>query len=109
MVSERNRSKLNQLLTFSAWKSGGEGVRNYAVKQMNVLYGTITNEIDYALGYDPVYAKAHSLAVRSLNDTITFLTQMMNFADTIYKKLLNQSKFTMEQTWSLTAQILDII
>lgn len=109
MVSERNKSKLNQLLTFSAWKSGGEGVRNYVVKQMNVLYGTITNEIDYALGYDPVYAKAHSLAVRSLNDTITFLTQMMNFVDTIYEKLLNQSKFTMEQAWSLTTQILDRI
>ena len=109
MVSERNKSKLNQLPNFAAWKSGGEGVRNYIVKQMNSLYSTLTHEIAYALGSDPRFSKADTLAIRSLNDSITFLTQLMNFVDMSYERLLVVSKFTPEQAWSLTTQILDRI
>jgi hypothetical protein len=84
MVSERNKSRLNQLPNFAAWKSGGEGVRNYIVKQMNGLYSTLTHEIAYALGSDPRFSKAEAVAVRCLNDSITFLTQLMNFIDMSY-------------------------
>jgi hypothetical protein len=109
MVHERNKSKLNQLPTFASWKSGGEGVRNYVVKQMNVIYSTMSHEISYALGSDPRFAKAETLALRSLNDTITFLTQLMNYIDTMYERLHGDAKFTAEQAWSLTTQILDRI
>ena len=109
MVSERNKSKLSQLPNFGAWKSGGEGVRNYVVRQMNVIYSTLSQEISYALGHDPALAKANALAVRSLNDTITFITQLMNFVDTMYERLNSESKFTSDQAWSLTTQILDRI
>ncbi|KAI2504191.1 hypothetical protein MHU86_10305 [Fragilaria crotonensis] len=44
-----------------------------------------------------------------LNATITFLTQMLAFVDTIYDKLVSASKFTAEQGWSLTMKILDRI
>jgi hypothetical protein len=109
MVSERNKSKLNQLANFAAWKSGGEGVRNYIVKQMNSLYSTLTHEIAYALGSDVRFSKADALAIRCLNDSITFLTQLMNFVDMSYERLLIISRFTPEQAWSLTTQILDRI
>ena len=109
MVSERNKSRLNQLPTFASWKSGGEGVRNFVVKQMNILYATITDEISYALGADPSLAKAYALAVRSLSDTVTFLTQLLNFVDASFERLHLSSKFTAEQAWSLTTQILDRI
>lgn len=109
MVTERNKSKLDQMPTFATWKSGGEGVRNYIVKQMNVNYNTMTQEISFALGRAPEFSKANALAVRCLNDTITFLTQLMNFVDTIYEKLVSESQFTVAQAWSLTTQILDRI
>ena len=109
MVSERNKSRLSQLPNFAAWKSGGEGVRNYVVRQMNVIYSTLSQEIGYALGFDPALAKANALAVRSLNDTITFITQLLNFVDTMYERLNSESKFTSDQAWSLTTQILDRI
>ena len=109
MVSERNKSKLNQIPNFAAWKSGGEGVRNYVVKQMNSLYSTLTHEIAYALGSDPRFSRADTLAIRCLNDSITFLTQLMNFVDMSYERLVAVSKFTPEQAWSLTTQILDRI
>lgn len=109
MVSERNKSKLNQLPNFAMWKSGGEGVRNYIVNQMNTIYSSMTDEIAFALGCDARFMKANALALRSLNDTITFLTQLMNYIDVIYERLVNLSKFTPEQSWSLTSQILDRI
>ena len=65
MVSERNKSRLSQLPNYAAWKSGGEGVRNYVVRQMNVIYSTLTQEIGYALGGDPGLAKANALAIRT--------------------------------------------
>lgn len=109
MVSERNKSKLDQMPTFATWKSGGEGVRNYIVKQMNVIHNTMTQEISFALGKTSEFSTANALAVRCLNDTVTFLTQLMNFVDTIYEKLHSKSQFTVAQSWSLTTQILDRI
>jgi hypothetical protein len=109
MVSERNKSKLNQIPTFAAWKSGGEGVRNYIVNQMNIIYASMTEEIAYALGCDSRFMKANALALRSLNDTVTFLTQLMNYIDVVYERLHAVSKFTAEQSWSLTTQVLDRI
>lgn len=109
MTSERNKSKLSKLPNFEAWKGGGEGVRNYVVKQMNLIHGTLSHDIAYAFGNDSSMVQAQSLAVMSLNATITFLTQLMGFVDTIYEKLHLYSKFTAEQGWSLTTQILDRI
>ena len=43
----------------------------------------------------------------SLNATVTFLTQLMGFIDTIYEKLHTHSKFSADQAWALTTQILD--
>ena len=109
MTSERNKSKLNKIADYKVWKAGGEGVRNHIVHQMNLLHVTLSNDIGYAFGSDPKLAKAQLLAMMSLNATITFLTQLMSFVDTIYEKLFVYSKFTAEQGWSLTTQILDRI
>lgn len=80
------------------------------MKQMNVIYSTMSHENAYALGSDPRFAKAETLALRSLNNTVTFLTQqLMNFVDTIHDRLHVESRFTKEQSWSLTSQILDRI
>lgn len=107
MTSERNTSKLSKLPTFKSWKSGGEGVRNYVTKQMNLISSTVAHDISYAFGSDPELAQAQAVATSSLNATITFLTQLMGFIDTIYEKLHLHSKFSADQAWSLTTQILD--
>jgi hypothetical protein len=109
MVNERNASKLSKLPNFKSWKSAGEGVRNYVTKQMNLIHSTISHDIGYAFGGDPQLVRAQVLATASLNATITFLSQLMGFIDTIYEKLLVESRFTGEQAWSLTTQILDRI
>ena len=110
MTSERNKSKLNKIADCKVWKAGGEGVRNHIVHQMNLLHITLSNDIGYAFGSDPKLAKAQCLVMMFLNAaTITFLTQLMSFVDTIYEKLFVHSKFTADQGWSLTTQILDRI
>lgn len=109
MVNERNSSKLSKLPNFKSWKSAGEGVRNYVTKQMNLIHSTISHDIGYAFGVDPQLARAQVLATASLNATITFLSQLMGFIDTIYEKLHVESRFTGEQAWALTSQILDRI
>ena len=106
MATDRNKSKLNKLTDHKVWKVGGEGVHNYIVERMNLLQQTISQDIGYVLGSDP---KGQLLATMCLNATITFLTQMLAFVDTIYEKLVMASKFTGEQGWSLTMKILDRI
>ena len=107
MVSERNTSKLSKLPTYKSWKSAGEGVSNYIIRQMNLIHSTVANDIGYAFGVDSQDTRAQVLATASLNATITFVTQLIGFIDTIYEKLLVQSRFTTEQAWALTTQILD--
>ncbi|KAI2495941.1 hypothetical protein MHU86_18551 [Fragilaria crotonensis] len=106
MSTDRNKSKLNKLTDHKVWKTGGEGVHNHIVERMNLLHLTISQDIGYVLGGDP---KGQLLATMCLNATITFLTQMLAFVDTIYDKLVSASKFTAEQGWSLTMKILDRI
>lgn len=109
LTSGRNKSRLNMLPNVAAWKSAGEGVRPFIIKRMNSMHSTLLKEIAFAFGSDASMAKANALAVTSLNDTITFLTQLFNFVDSLYEKLHLDSKFTSEQAWGLTTQILDRI
>jgi hypothetical protein len=51
-------------------------------QHLNALYFTLTPEISYA---PQQVAKTEAFELRNLNDTITFLTQLMNFVDTIHK------------------------
>lgn len=95
MVSKRNKSKLSQLANYAAWKSGGEGVHNYVVRQMNLLFATLSDEISYALGDNHNFVKANTLALRSLNDTVTFITQLMNYIDIIYDTSARQYRGVM--------------
>ncbi|KAI2503869.1 hypothetical protein MHU86_10594 [Fragilaria crotonensis] len=106
MSTDRNKSKLNKLTDHKVWKAGGEGVHTYVVQRMNLLLSTISQDIGHVLGGDP---KAQLLATMCLNATITFVTQLLAFVDTIYDKLVVASKFTAEQGWSLTMKILDRI
>jgi hypothetical protein len=64
---------------------------------MNLIHSTISHDIGYAFGVDPKLARAQVLATASLNATITFLSQLMGFIDTIYEKLHVESRFTGEQ------------
>ena len=105
--SERNTSKLSKLPHYKNWKSGGEGVMNYVIKQMNLIYSTVSHDIEYAFGSDPTLRDAKAVASASLNATVTFLTQLLGFIDAIYQKLHSDSKFSGDQAWSLTTQILD--
>jgi hypothetical protein len=59
--------------------SQGGGVRNYVVRQMNVIYSTLSQDWVMPWDFDPALAKANALAVRSLNDTMTFTHSVVKF------------------------------
>ena len=84
MTSEHTMSKLSKLPIYKSWKSGGKGVRNYVMKQMNLIHSTVSHDIGDAFGSNPKLSQAQSVATTSLNVTITFLTQLMGFIDTIH-------------------------
>ncbi|KAI2496958.1 hypothetical protein MHU86_17543 [Fragilaria crotonensis] len=111
MTTERNSSRLSKLPNYKSWNSGGQGVRNYVTKQMNLIQGTVSHDIAYTFGRGSSAGSlaAHSLATMSLNATVTFLTQLLVFVDTLYEKLHVDSRFSADQSWSLTTQILDRI
>jgi hypothetical protein len=109
MTSERNTSKLSKLPNYKAWKSGGEGVMIHVIKQMNLMYTTTMQDIEFAFGFDQERRDAKSVAMASLNATVTFTTQLLGFIDSLYQKLHSDSKFSVDQAWALTTQILDRI
>ena len=109
MTSERNTSKLSKLPNYKAWKSGGEGVMIHVIKQMNLMYTTTMQDIEFAFGFDQDLRDAKAVATASLNATVTFTTQLLGFIDSLYQKLHSDSKFSVDQAWALTTQILDHI
>ena len=110
MITERNASRLSRLPTYKSWNSAGQGVRNHITKQMNLIRGTVSADISNTFGRGPhASAGAHALSTMCLNGTVTFLTQLLSFVDTLYEKLHVDSRFSAAQSWSLTAQILDRI
>jgi hypothetical protein len=110
MITERNVSRLSKLPTYKSWNSAGQGVRNHVTKQMNFIRGTVSADIANTFGRGPfASAGAHALATMCLNGTVTFVTQLLSFVDTLYEKLHVDSRFSAAQSWSLTAQILDRI
>jgi hypothetical protein len=84
-------------------------VKQHIINQMNMLHISISHDISYKFGVDVTMQKAQLLAITSINATLTFLTQLLGFIDTIYDKLFTFSKFTAEQAWALTTLILDRI
>ena len=107
MVNLPNKSRLNLLGSHKEWRSGGEGVENFIITKMNVLYAAISSEITNELGNDPDTIAAHFVATKCLTATVTFITQLVAMVNSIYERLFTFSKFTTEQAWSLTTQVLD--
>jgi hypothetical protein len=107
MVNLPNKSRLNLLANHKDWKSGGEGIENFIINKMNVLYSSISADIANELGNDPESMEAHFIATKCLTATVTFITQLIATVNSIYERLFTFSKFTTEQAWSLTTQVLD--
>ena len=74
---------------------------------MNVLYSSISTEIANEFGGDPASHKAHLVTTKCLTATVAFITQLISAVNSIYERLFTFSKFTTEQAWSLTTQVLD--
>ncbi|KAI2498171.1 hypothetical protein MHU86_16314 [Fragilaria crotonensis] len=107
MMYLRNTSRLSKLMKQTDWKSGGGGVREHIVKQMNILHSSVTQDINHALGGRVHLSQAHLIATHSLTATVTSITQLVGAIDAIYEKLHVQSKFSSDAAWCLTMQILD--
>lgn len=107
MMYLQNTSRLSKLMKQTDWKSGGGGVREHIVKQMNILHSSVTQDINHALGGRAHLTQAHLIATQSLTATVTSITQLVGAIDAIYKKLHVQSKFSSNAAWCLTMQILD--
>ena len=72
MNNDRNKSCLNKLPDHSTWKAGGDGVKNFILKKMNILHRVISSDILYAFGGGGTQA-ALMVATLGLTNTVTFL------------------------------------
>jgi hypothetical protein len=108
MNNDCNKSHLNKLSDHSTWKAGGDGVKNFIVKKMNILHSVISSDILYAFGGGGTQA-ALMVATLSLTNTVTFLTMSCALVDTMFEKLHVFSKFTVEQGWCFMMQIFEQI
>jgi hypothetical protein len=108
MNNDRNKSRSNKLPDHSTWKAGGDSVKNFIVKKMNILHSVISSDISYAFGGGESQA-ALVVTTLSLTNTVTFLTMLCALIDAMFEKLHVFSKFTVEQGWCLTMQIFEQI
>lgn len=79
---------------------------DFIIEKMKLLQDAVSSDIKQTL---EVGSQGHWIASKCLTASVTFLTQLFGCVDTIYKRLFNFSKFTTEQAWSLTTQVLDRI
>jgi hypothetical protein len=87
MVNLPNKSRLNLLASHKDWKSGGEGIENFIITKMNVLYSSISADIANELGNSPNTMEAHFVATKCLTSTVTFITQLIATVNSIYERL----------------------
>ena len=106
IVTVAKKSRLNLLPTHDDWNGGGEGVMDFVIEKMNLLQDAVSSDIEQTL---EIGSRGHWIATKCLAASVTFLTQLFGCVDTICKRLFNFSKFTTEQAWSLTTQVLDRI
>jgi hypothetical protein len=106
MMCDLNTSRLNKLATPAVWKTGSEGIRSHITQQMKSLQTSIEDEISYAFA-DKDHCKGHVIASMCLTASVAFVTQLLNFIDSLNHKLHLPSKFAEKAAWSLTMQILD--
>jgi hypothetical protein len=106
VLTTQNKSRLSQIPTHAAWNPGGHGVMDQTQEKMNVLELCIAAEISNTFD---VESTAHWIASKCLTASVSFLNQLFACVESIYKRLFNFSKFTTEQAWSLTTQVLDRI
>ena len=104
IVSVQNKSRLSLLPSHAEWNPGGEGIMDFCVNKINLLEDVISDEISHAF---QIETTAHFVASKCLTFTVSFLTQLFGAVESIYKRLFHYSKFTTEQAWSLTTQVLD--
>ena len=110
MICDQKTSRLNLLCKPVKWKSGSDGIRNSITERMNVLQPHLRDDINYAFSKNPERdAKAQMITTLSLTASVTFVTQLLNYIDTLYEKLHIYSKFTSQTAWSLSMQVLDRI
>ena len=110
IICDSKTSRLSLLGKPLNWKSGTDGIRNHIVERMNVLQPHIRDDTDYAFGRNHERdGKAQMIATLSLTASVSFITQMLNYVETLYEKLHIYSKFTSETAWSLAMQVLDRI
>lgn len=79
---------------------------DFCVNKINLLEDVIYDEISHTF---QIETTAHFVASKCLSATVSFLTQLFGAVESIYKRLFHYSKFTTEQAWSLTTQVLDRI
>ena len=107
ILNSPNKSRLNQMSSHSEWKTGGEEIKSFIIQKMNILHASIASDIATEFGRDPNLAAAQMVASMSLTATVTFITQLLGMVDNMYERLFVCSKFTSDQAWSLTTQVLD--
>ena len=109
MSCDQNTSRLSKLAKHGIWKTGSQGIRNHIMDRLGTMQSSITGDINHAYGINPKGVMAKTIALMGLTSSVAFVTQLVNYVDSLFEKLHIHSKFTVDTAWSLTMQILDRI
>ena len=109
MSCEASVACLSKLGKHKVWKNGTQGIRNSIMDRLSGLQSSITGDINHAYGNNPECATAKSIALMGLTLSVSFVTQLVNYVDSLFEQLHIHSKFTVDPAWGLTMQVLDRI
>lgn len=84
-------------------------MRHHIMDRLSGLQSSISEDIHHAYGVDAESATAKMITLMSLTASVSFITQLVNYVDSLFEKLHIHSKFTVDTAWSLTMQVLDRI
>ena len=102
MSCDQNTSRMSKLGKHSVWKNGNQGIRNNIMDRLSGLQSSITSDINHVYGTNPECATAKTIALMGLTLSVAFVTQLVNYIDSLFEQLHIHSKFTVNAVWSLT-------
>jgi hypothetical protein len=98
----KRTSHFDQIPSFKEWNAPTHGFRDRLKDELNAFDRTHTRVIEDTLLAD---SKAYSVAKFSLNESITWIGQLINYMDETYNDLIRHNTFADDKAWQLTTQL----
>jgi hypothetical protein len=101
-IRKSNVSHFDMIPSYAVWDEPQSGARDRLKEELLVFEEAHQELIEQTL--DPE-SKAYNMAKQALNNSVSWIIQLVGYMEDTYKDLIRQNTFTVEKAWQLVTQL----